>query len=90
MPQPAINATLSPSEWHLIEAIRALPESTLRNRTHEVLGQLLFFVQNPRCQGMGAEGFPCGAPLSACDECQLIWDLLDGISRRLNNSEVGI
>jgi hypothetical protein len=77
---------LSPSERRLIEAIRALPESDLRERAHEVLGELLFFVQNPRCQGIGAEGFPCGEPTTSCGECHQIWDLLEGIAGRLEQA----
>ena len=87
MSESPITATLSPSEWRLIAAIRALPESTLRDRTHEVLGQLLFYVQNPRCQGIGAEGFPCGEPVSTCTECHQVWDLLDGIAERVGSSK---
>ena len=83
MPEAPIAASLSTSEWHLIEAIRTLPEGALRNRTHEVLGEMLFYVQNPRCQGVGAEGFPCGEPVATCDECHQIWDLLDAIADRL-------
>jgi hypothetical protein len=83
MSEAPITATLSQAEFRLIEAIRALPDSTLQKRTHEVLGELLFFVQNPRCQGIGAEGFPCGEPVSTCEECHQVWDLLDGIASRL-------
>ena len=84
MSELPIDVTLSLPEWHLIEAIRALPESTLRNRTHEVLGEMLFFVQNPRCQGIGAEGFPCGDPATTCNECHQVWDLLEQVSARMN------
>lgn len=83
MSEAPINVTLSSSEWRLIEAIRTLPDSALRNRTHEVLGEMLFYVQNPRCQGMGAEGFPCGEPVSTCEECHQVWDLLDTIAARV-------
>jgi hypothetical protein len=83
MSETPITASLSQAEFRLIEAIRALPDSTLQKRTHEVLGELLFFVQNPRCQGIGAEGFPCGEPVSTCEECHQVWDLLDGIAARL-------
>ncbi len=78
------NVTLSPSEWRLVEAIRALPESGLRERTLEVMGELLFYVQNPRCQGIGAEGFPCGEPVSTCEECHAVWDFLDQLASRVS------
>ncbi len=86
MPEPTITEVLSPSEWRLIQGIRELPESKLRNRTSEVLEGLLFYVKNPRCQGIGAEGFPCGDPVSTCEECHQIWDLLDNIAERVEKA----
>ena len=44
--------------------------------------ELLFFFSNPRCQGMGVEGFPCGEPRSTCEECHEVWDMLDRLSAR--------
>lgn len=86
MSETTIHADLSPAEWKLIQAMRFLPESPLRDRVHEVFGGLLFYVQNPRCQGMGPEGFPCGEPVNSCDECHQVWDLLDGLSVRLDST----
>lgn len=83
MPEPTLSVPLSPSEWQLVEAIRALPASALRDRINEVLKDLLFYVANPRCEGMGVEGFPCGDPASTCDECHQIWDLLENIAKRV-------
>ena len=85
-----ITATLSLPEWQLIEAIRAIPENTVRDRTHEVLGEMLYYVQNSRCQGIGAEGFPCGEPVSTCNECHQVWDVLDAITTRLKRSSADI
>ena len=76
---------LSPSEWQLIEAIRALPDTDQQERTHAVMGRLLFYLSNPRCQGMGAEGFPCGEPLATCGECDQIWTLLDQVFVKVGN-----
>jgi hypothetical protein len=83
MAEHSFQVELSPAEWRLIEALRDLPESSLRNRVHEVFGDLLFYVKNPRCQGVGVEGFPCGEPKTTCDECHQIWDLLDSVSSRV-------
>jgi hypothetical protein len=82
MPETTVNAVLSPSEWRLVQAVRAVPAGRLHNRTTEVLENLLFYVNNPRCEGMGVEGFPCGEPASSCEECHEIWDLLDSIAER--------
>ena len=89
MPEPTITAVLSPSEWSLIQGLRGLPESKLRDRMSEVLEGLLFYVKNPRCEGIGVEGFPCGDPVSTCEECHQIWDLLEVISGRLAGSDKG-
>jgi len=82
MSENPIPVALSPAEWTLIQAIRALPDSALRARAHAVFGKLLFYVENPRCQGMGAEGFPCGVPASTCDDCQDVWDLLEKLANQ--------
>lgn len=77
-----VQAALNASEWKLIQELRALPESPLKGRVHEVLGELLFYVRNPRCQGVGVEGFPCGDPKSTCEDCHHIWDLLEQVGSR--------
>ena len=89
MPEPTITAVLSPSEWRLVQGLRDLPESRLRGRMTEVMESLLFYVRNPRCEGIGAEGFPCGEPVSSCAECHQIWDLLDSIAERVEKAEQG-
>jgi hypothetical protein len=86
MSEPTITAVLSPAEWRLIESVRGLPESKLRDRIFEVLDSLLFYVRNPRCEGMGVEGFPCGEPASTCEECHQVWDLLEGLAQRVDKS----
>ena len=86
MPEPTITAVLSPSEWRLVQGLRDLPESRLRGRMTEVMESLLFYVRNPRCEGIGAEGFPCGEPVSTCEECHQVWDLLEAISDRVNKA----
>jgi hypothetical protein len=82
MSEPSHEVTLTPAEWKLIQEIRNLPESSTRSRVHEILSEFLFYVRNPRCQGMMPEGFPCGDPRASCDQCHQIWDLLDEIEAR--------
>jgi len=86
MSENPIHAELSKAEWSLIQAIRALPERDMRDRMHELMGELVFYVKTPRCQGMGVEGFPCGDPVASCDDCQHIWDALEAISERLEKT----
>ena len=83
MSEPTIAASLTPTEWKLIREIRSLPESSTQARIHEILGEFLFYVRNPRCQGMLPEGFPCGDPRSSCEQCRQIWDLLDELEARV-------
>ena len=76
--QPELSAT----EWTFIQNLRALPDESLRNRVHASLNELLFFFRNPKCQGIGAEGFPCGEPRSSCEDCYQIWEMLDKVAER--------
>jgi len=79
-PTPAV---LTPSEWKFIQALRQLPADTLRGHALDVFTELLFYVDNPRCQGVGAEGFPCGEPKTSCDECHQVWNLLEVVAQRV-------
>jgi hypothetical protein len=85
MPEPTVTEVLSPAEWRLIESLRNLPESPLRGRIFDLLDSLLFYVRNPRCEGMGVEGFPCGEPAATCEECHAVWDLLQAMADRTGN-----
>jgi hypothetical protein len=83
MPEPTIAASLTPAEWKLICEIRGLPESATQARIHKILEEFLFYVRHPRCQGVGPEGFPCGDPRNACEQCHQIWDLLEEMETRV-------
>lgn len=83
MPEPTIPATLTPAEWRLISEIRGLPESGTQARVHQILAEFLFYVRNPRCQGVMPEGFPCGDPRSTCEHCHQIWDILEEMETRV-------
>ena len=83
MNEPTTTASLSQPEWRLIQALRELPESQVKDRVHEVLQEFLFYVRNPRCQGVMPEGYPCGDPKSTCEECHQIWDILDQLESRV-------
>jgi hypothetical protein len=47
------------------------------------MNELVFYIQNPRCEGMQADGFPCGDPRNNCEECHRMWNLLDQISLKV-------
>lgn len=82
MSEPTINAALSPAEWRLIESLRGLPGEALGGRAPQVLDCVLYYLRNSRCEGMGVDGFPCGEPAAACEECHEIWDLLERLAQR--------
>lgn len=73
---------LSAAEWNLIQDLRTLPDEALRARVQASLSELLYFFRNPKCQGIGVEGFPCGDPKSSCEDCHQIWDTLDKVAAR--------
>jgi hypothetical protein len=73
---------LSETEWQFIQGLRALPDQALRARVQGSLKELLYFFQNPKCQGIGVEGFPCGDPRSSCEDCHQIWEALDKVAER--------
>ncbi len=82
MSQSTVQAELSAAEWKLIQELRALPESQLRDRMYDTFRELAFFFRNPKCQGIGIEGFPCGEPSSSCEDCHDIWNALDKLAAR--------
>ncbi len=82
MSQTIDHPELSAAEWKFIQELRALPEEALRSRVQASLTELLFFFRNPKCQGMGVEGFSCGDPRSSCEDCHHIWDMLDKVAER--------
>jgi hypothetical protein len=74
---------LRPEEAKLVEALRAIPESPLRERMASFVSELADFVASPSCAEMQADGAPCTSAQAACDECRKMTALLDGLRRRL-------
>jgi hypothetical protein len=74
---------LSKDEWLLVNTLRDLPPSPLRDRFLALLGELLGFVADPGCTEMQADGVPCASPQAACDQCRRVTDLLDALRSRL-------
>jgi hypothetical protein len=72
-----ITAYLGADEWRLIQALRELPESTLRARLWELLVELTDFVREPRCPEVQADGVPCASAQASCDQCAQVTDLLE-------------
>ncbi len=83
MTDTAIQTTLNTEEWKIVMALREIPDSPLRTKVAGLLAELVRFIQQPRCQGMQADGFPCGTPNTSCEECQQMLDVLDDLAARL-------
>lgn len=83
MTEPTIQTTLSPEEWRIVMALRDIPDSPLRQKVSGLLGELIRFIQQPRCLGMQSDGFPCGTPHTSCEECQHMLKVLDDLAARV-------
>jgi hypothetical protein len=74
---------LRPEEAKLVEALRSIPDSPLRERLARFVSELADFVSAPSCAEMQADGAPCTSAQAACDECRKMTALLDGLRSRL-------
>jgi hypothetical protein len=75
---------LRPEERRLVEALRAIPPSALRDRFSLLLSELADFVAAPGCAESQADGAPCNSVQASCDECRKVTDLLEGLRTRLH------
>lgn len=75
---------LSEEERRLVVSLRDIPPSLLRDHFTLLLRELTDFVREPHCAEMQADGVPCPSPRVACDECQQLAFLLDGLRSRLH------
>jgi hypothetical protein len=75
---------LRPEERRLIEALRAIPQSPLRERFSALVNELTDFVAAPGCAEIQADGAPCTSSQAACDECRKMTDLIEGLRSRLH------
>lgn len=78
-----VHTTLSADEWQLVLALRELPDSPVRRRLSALLQDLTHFIRDPRCQGMQADGAPCGTAQGACESCQEMLAVLEDLATRL-------
>ena len=77
---------LTPEEAKLVGALRALPESRLRDLMTTLVSELADFVAQPSCPELQADGAPCPTAETACDECQRVSWILEGLRSRLHGS----
>lgn len=77
---------LSAEERALVEALRDVPESPLRDLLKTLVAELARFAAQPGCSEMQADGAPCTSAQAACDECRKLTELLEGLRTRLQAS----
>jgi hypothetical protein len=75
--------SLRPEERRLVEALRSIPESPLRDRLMQLVSELADFVAAPGCAEMQADGAPCSSAQASCDECRKLTSLIEGLRTRL-------
>jgi hypothetical protein len=75
---------LAPEEAKLLDALRGLPESRLRELMWTLVSELVDFVAQPSCPELQADGAPCPTAEAACDECRRVSAILEGLRRRLH------
>jgi hypothetical protein len=75
--------SLLPEERRLIDALRSIPQSPLREHLSQLVSELADFVAAPGCAEMQADGAPCSSAQASCDQCRKMIDLLEGLRRRL-------
>jgi hypothetical protein len=74
---------LSEEETKLLLALRGIPPSRLRDLMTTLVGELTEFVAAPSCAEMQADGAPCPAPDTSCDDCRKLTTILEGLRGRL-------
>ncbi len=74
---------LSEEERKLLLALRGIPPSRLRDLMTTLIGELTAFVAAPSCAEMQADGAPCPAPDTSCDDCRKLTTILEGLRGRL-------
>ena len=79
-----ITAYLNADEWRLIQALREVPPSALRDRVWELLVELTDLVREPKCPEVQADGVPCASPHSSCDQCVQVTALIERLRTGLH------
>ncbi|HLA79791.1 MAG TPA: hypothetical protein VJU18_19620 [Vicinamibacteria bacterium] len=79
----AVETLLSAEEWGLVSSLREVPDSPLRGRLLAFVGELVGFAREPSCWRVQADGAPCATAQVACDQCQQLMSLVEGLRARM-------
>jgi hypothetical protein len=71
--------SLTPAEWHLVNALREVPESALRTRVSALVEGLVELAREPRCPEHQPDGAPCASVHANCDQCVQVTRMLEGL-----------
>jgi hypothetical protein len=74
---------LDEQELRLINSLREVPPSPLRERMTELIREVVAFAGSPACSEAQADGAPCHDVHAACDSCGRMLGLLDRLRGRL-------
>jgi hypothetical protein len=77
---------LSFDEARLVDELRSIPESRLRELTLRLVSELASFAARPGCPELQADGAPCPTADAACDECRRVGALLESLRTRLHGA----
>lgn len=72
---------LAPHEAKLIETLRALEPEKQPGMAKACTELLVLAEHNPRCAGIGIDGFPCGSPSDECERCHLLMSALESFAK---------
>lgn len=85
-PAPPVTLVIEEHERRLIDELRAIPPSPLRDRVVYLIHDLLAFAAEPACHQVQADGVPCPTALNSCDTCRRALDVLEAMRDRIHES----
>ena len=67
---------VSPVEKKILDSLRELPNGKLREMAEGFLVEFTGFLKDPKCPEVQADGIPCDAPSTDCEQCLKIRELV--------------
>lgn len=82
MSEEKVSIALTPAEWRLIAGLREVPSSDLKDKVLRLFAAVVEFASEPRCAEAQADGVPCDAPNTSCEQCLHVDGMLDALRQR--------
>jgi hypothetical protein len=83
MVEEHVMIAVSARERRILSALRDVPPGQPRALLEEVLDRLVEFVRDPHCPELQADGAPCTSPVSDCEQCARLKEIIEGLRRGL-------